>query len=92
MRLPDRYMGLSDLFFNYEHPKYDAAVRDVTAYEGVKPTDTGVPKRVHDALVDDAQDFLDTYRMAVGETTGVGLEMHVAPDSVQLAADFLARL
>jgi hypothetical protein len=85
-RLPDNLSGLSDLFFNYEHPHFDGRriVRDGKEGEGRTYEDERA------SLVLDAEDFLKTFYLAVEPIRDVECMFDVTAE--QLADDFLARL
>lgn len=90
--------GLSDLFFNHEHPSYDA-LKDSDTYWNAGASkahaDTYETER-HAALVKDAGQFLLAFRMAVEEAcwiiTPLNAPDEVFPSAEDLADDFLARL
>jgi hypothetical protein len=74
--------ALSDLFFNYEHPRRDALYGTGTDKWPIVPTE----EVERAALVEDAVDFLDTVRPILMPDVLLG----VTPES--LADDFLNRL
>ncbi len=87
-RLPDVLIGLSDLFFNYEHPNYDALHRE-TSHPTVEDE--------HAALVKDAEDFLGTFAIAINgvlQVNNFDAIVFEAPSfaPAQLAQAFLERL
>lgn len=88
-KFPDRLAGLSDLFFNYEHPSYDSIASsrgdDIEALHNENPD---LDRDIRDALISDAADFIQTLVSAVN---GVGV-IGPIPASDEFADDFLARL
>ena len=75
--------GLSDLFFNHEHPNYDKAC------EGVATGDTKVDDLpLRKELMLDAEEFIGTLAVALND---LGYAPPL-PSAEQFADDFLARL
>ena len=89
-KFPDHLAGLSDLFFNYEHPSYDSLLRDTA-----DPYDS----QIAEALVADAKDFRETFCIALAPLPYVLFSIdylryddYGVPTAEAFAADFLARL
>jgi hypothetical protein len=81
-RFPDSLAGLSDLFFNYEHPEYDKLV------DSQKKSFSRDQDARRAALVTDATDFRTTLDLAL---EGYSINL-ILPSAEDFADDFLARL
>lgn len=97
-RFPDSLAGLSDLFFNYEHPTFDK----LNEHDVKEPFESGADEisadeawdgARHQALVTDAADFLTTLMIAIPEERIVGYgEVFTYPTAEEFANDMLARI